>query len=126
MILFPDTPPPREAYCNEYILSGLFPDTFIRSGILSAAARDRIGTGQTGHMTDSNPLLISPDDPALGQVISGHLQCDLVAGKNTDKVLAELAADVCKDDSSVFEFHLEHCVREFFCYDAFKFDNICF
>ena len=126
MILFPDTPPPREAYCNEYILSGLFPDTFIRSGILSAAVRDRIGTGQTGHMTDSNPLLISPDDPALGQVISGHLQGDLVSGKNTNKVLTKLTADVGENDRAILKLYLEHSIREFFSYDSFKFDNVCF
>ena len=41
-------------------------------------------------------LFVSPDDPSLGQVIGGHLQCDLVAGKNTDKVLAKLAAEMAE------------------------------
>ena len=71
-------------------------------------------------------LLVSPDDSALGQVICGHLQCDLVAGKNADEVLTKLAADMGKDNRSVLEFHLEHGVRELFGYDSFKFDNVCF
>ena len=71
-------------------------------------------------------LLVSPDDSALGQVICGHLQCDLVAGKNADEVLTKLAADMCKDDRSVLELYLEHGVGKLFSYDAFKFDDVCF
>ena len=71
-------------------------------------------------------LLVSPDDPSLGKVISGHFQCNLVSGQNTDKVLAKLSADVRKDDRPIFKLYLEHGIRELFRNNSLELYNICF
>ena len=41
--------------------------------------------------------LTSAGDSALGQVIGGHLDGDLVAGEDADVVHPHLAGDVCED-----------------------------
>ena len=71
-------------------------------------------------------LLISPDDSALGQVIGGHLQCDLVSGKNADEVLTKLPADVCQDNGAVLKLYAEHGVGELLHNNSLQFDDICF
>ena len=71
-------------------------------------------------------LFVSPDDSALCQVIGGHLKGNFIARKDPDEILSQLSADMSKNNCSVFQFYAEKCVGEFFNYNTFEFNNICF
>ena len=71
-------------------------------------------------------LLISPNDPSLGQVIRGHLQRDLIAGKDADEVLTEFSADVGQNDGSVLQLYAEHGVGKLLHNNTLQFNDICF
>ena len=71
-------------------------------------------------------LLTSPCDSAAGQVIGAHLNRDLVAGEDLDKVHPELAGNMSQDDMASADIHLEHGVGQGFYHRAFEFDHIVF
>ena len=52
-------------------------------------------------------LLISPDDPALGQVVGGELDGHLIPRKDTDKVHPQLTADMCQHLVPILQLHLQ-------------------
>jgi hypothetical protein len=43
-------------------------------------------------------LFVPISDPAFGQIVGGHFNLDAVAGEDTDKIFAHLAADLCQHD----------------------------
>ena len=71
-------------------------------------------------------LLASPGDAAAGQIVRGHLDRDLVAGKDPDKVHPELAGNMGQDDMAVADIHLEHRVGQGFNDRALEFNYIVF
>ena len=71
-------------------------------------------------------LLASPHDAAAGDVIGGHLDRDLVAGKDPDKVHPELAGNMRQDDVAVADIHLEHRVGQGLNDRALEFNYIVF
>ena len=71
------------------------------------------------------PLLVSPDNSALCQVIGAHLKRDLIAGKNTDEILAKLSGNVRKNNCTILQLYTEHCIRKLFYNYAFQFNYIC-
>ena len=71
-------------------------------------------------------LLASPGDAAAGQIVRRHLDRDLVAGKDTDKVHPELAGNMRQYDVAFADVHLEHGVGQGLDNGAFEFDYIVF
>ena len=71
-------------------------------------------------------LLASPHDAAAGDVIGRHLNRDLVAGKDPDKVHPELSGNMRQNDVTLADIHLEHGVGQGFYDRALKFDYIVF
>ena len=71
-------------------------------------------------------LFISPNNSPFRQIVWGELQSHFIPRKDTDEVLAKLAADMCKNFMTVFQFNLEHRVWKLFDYSSFDFNNIGF
>ena len=71
-------------------------------------------------------LFAPPCDPATGQVVGRHLNCNLVTGQNADKIHPELTGNMREDDMSVSDIYLEHCVGKRFHNCTFEFDYIVF
>ena len=71
-------------------------------------------------------LLASPHDAAAGDVIGRHLNRDLVAGKDPDKVHPEFAGNMRQNDVAIADIHLEHGVGQGFNYRALEFDYVVF
>ncbi|CCF17913.1 protein of unknown function [Pseudorhizobium banfieldiae] len=71
-------------------------------------------------------LLEAVGDTALGQVVGSHFHKDLIAGENTDTVLAHPASGMGNDLVFVFELHTERCVRQQFGHDARKLKDFFF
>ena len=71
-------------------------------------------------------LLTSPCDSSAGQIIRGHLNGHLIAGKDLDKVHPELAGNVCQDDVAVADVNGEHRIRQRISNDALKLDYVVF
>src|SRR6056297_3385039 len=69
-------------------------------------------------------LLETIVDPTLGQIVGGHLDLHLVAGQNTDAVLAHLACRVRDDLMAVFQLDPKCRVRQEFLHDTGKFERI--
>ena len=76
--------------------------------------------------TRTKSLFTSPCDPTAGQVIRAHLNRDLVAGQDLDKVHPELAGNMCQNGVSVANVNGEHCIRQRIDYDALKLDYVVF
>jgi hypothetical protein len=55
-------------------------------------------------------LFISPDNPALGEIIGRHLQSHLVTRKDPDEVLSQLTADMRKYYNTILEFDSEQSI----------------
>ena len=71
-------------------------------------------------------LLASPGDPALGQIIGRHLNSYLVTGQDFNEIHTELAGNVCQNDVSVADVHIEHSVGQCIGYDALNLDYVVF
>ena len=71
-------------------------------------------------------LLASPGDSAAGDIIGRHLNRDLIAGKDPDKVHPEFTGNMCQNDVAIAYIHLEHGVGQGFNYRALEFDYIVF
>src|SRR5690242_8583507 len=65
-------------------------------------------------------------DAALGQVVRRHFHLDLVAGEDSDVVLAHAARNVSSHDVPVFQLHAEHGVGQGFLHRTFHFDDVVF
>ena len=63
-------------------------------------------------------------DPTAGQVIGAHLNRDLIAGQDLDKVHPELAGNMCQNGVSVANVDLEHRIRQCIGYDALNFNYV--
>ena len=74
--------------------------------------------------TRTKSLFTSPCDPTAGQVIRAHLNRDLVAGQDLDKVHPELAGNVCQNGVSIADIYIEHSIRQRISYDALNFDYV--
>ena len=72
------------------------------------------------------PLSGAVSDTTLAQIIRGQLNCDLVACKNSDIVLAHFARYVRSHNVSIFQLHPEHRVGERFDYCSLHFNKIFF
>ena len=68
----------------------------------------------------------SPCDPAAGQVIRAHLDRNLVAGQDLDKVHPELAGNMCQNGVSIANVNGEHRIRQRIDNDAVKIDYVVF
>ena len=71
-------------------------------------------------------LLGTPSDTTAGQVVRRHLNGDLVAGKNADKVHAELARDMRQNLMAVGKLYLKHCIGQRLYDGTLDFDHIGF
>ena len=71
-------------------------------------------------------LFTSPCDPASCQVVRAHLNRDLVAGQDLDKVHPELTGNVRQNGMPAADIDGEHGIRQCICYDALKFDYVVF
>lgn len=57
-------------------------------------------------------------NPRFAEVVRGHLDVDLVADAEADKVFAHFAGDMCQDFVAIGQGHPKHCAREDLCYRA--------
>ena len=71
-------------------------------------------------------LFTSPRDPTAGQVIRAHLNRDLVAGQDLNKVHPELAGNVCQNGMPIADIDAEHGIRQRINHDALEFDDVIF
>ena len=71
-------------------------------------------------------LLASPGDSSAGQVIRGHLNRDLIAGEDPDKVHSEFSGDMSQYCVSLTDIYHEHRVGQGFDYRALEFDYVVF
>ena len=71
-------------------------------------------------------LLAPPGYSAAGDVIRGHLNRDLIARKDLDKVHPELTGNMSQNSVAVSDIHLKHGVGQGFYYRALKFNYIVF
>ena len=71
-------------------------------------------------------LLISPDDPADGQIVRRHLNFYLITGQDFDKIHSQLAGNMRQNRVSIADIDLEHRVRQCIGDDALKFDYVVF
>ena len=81
-------------YRRSYLHVILPPSNFWWDGTPETCPADH---WRAGHMRTSARFFIllgTPSDTTAGQVVRRHLNGDLVAGKNADKVHAELARDM--------------------------------
>lgn len=69
-------------------------------------------------------LFVSVRDATPSEVVWGEFHLHLVAGENANVVHPHLSGDVRQDCMAVFEFDLEHCVRQRFEDRAFQHDRI--
>jgi hypothetical protein len=74
----------------------------------------------------SKRLSLPIGDPTLRQIVGRKLDSDLVAGNNTDEVLAHPARHVGGDDVSPFNLDAKSRVRESLGYDALDFESLLF
>ena len=65
-------------------------------------------------------------DPALGQVVGGHLDVHPVARQHPDAVLAHPAGRVGYDLVSVLKLHSERCIRQQLGDEARKLEELLF
>ena len=65
-------------------------------------------------------------DSALGQVIRGHFDLNLVPGQYPDVVFAHLAGNMCHHYMAVFQFDLERCIGKGVDHLAFKLNTVFF
>ena len=82
--------------------------------------------GRSDFHLSASLLLASPGDAAACQVIRRHLNRDLVARENSDEVHPELSGNMCENDMSVSDVHLEHRVGQGFDDRALEFNYIIF
>lgn len=52
-------------------------------------------------------LLFPESDAAAGEVVGGHFDCDFVALKDADVVLAHFATDSGEHNRAIFQLHAE-------------------
>ena len=65
-------------------------------------------------------------DAAVGEVVRGHFDIDLVAGEDADAVFAHFAGGVRQNFVAVVELYAKHRVGEDFGDDAFEFEEVFF
>ena len=68
----------------------------------------------------------APSDPASGEVVGRHLNGHLVAGQDADEVHPQLAGNMCQDDVSISDIHMERGIGQGLGDDALQFDHIIF
>src|SRR6056297_1724923 len=93
-----------------------------------ASSRRRPPPGSAGRVFPATrnkapELLEAIVDAALGEVVRRHLDLHLVAGQNTNAVLAHLSCRVRDDLMAVLEFDPECRVRQQFLHDAGEFEK---
>jgi hypothetical protein len=71
-------------------------------------------------------LFVSKSYAAFAQIVRRHLNFDLVAGQNSDVILAHTARNVGCDHVAVFQLHSEHGVGQRISHSAFHFNLIVF
>ena len=103
--------------------------TFIKlppflDGLAAAVRRLRHIHGQPLPFGIRRPLLGSPGDPALGEVVRRHLNCYLIARNDSDVVHSELTGNMSKDLVSVSQLHLKIRIGQSLYNCTFDFDNI--
>jgi len=69
-------------------------------------------------------LFIPPNDSSFAQIIGRKLQCYLISRQNTDKILAQLSADMCKNLMPVLKLNLKHRIRQLFNHNSFDFNHV--
>jgi hypothetical protein len=65
-------------------------------------------------------------DAALGQIVRGKFQRDLIAGKNPNPITAEPASQVGKNYTFVLELNAKESAGEFFEHGSSNFDAVFF
>jgi len=68
-------------------------------------------------------MQVAEGDAALGEVVGGHLQRDVVSREDADVVLAHLARRVGDEHVPVVELHAEAGIRQHFVDDAVHLDQ---
>jgi hypothetical protein len=71
-------------------------------------------------------ILVTEVDPALGQIIRRHFNCDFVASQNADAILFHAARRVGDHFVTVVEFHAAAGVWQNFHNDAFELEHFFF
>ena len=74
----------------------------------------------------SGGLFGPPGDATLRQVVGRHFQCNLVTGKDADKIGPQLAGDMCQQPLAVLQLHPEGGVGQRLNHFAFYLDDIFF
>ena len=72
-----------------------------------AEVMQRLGAGRG---RGARGLFVSVGDPALCQVIRGHLELDAVARQDADEVFAHFARDVGEYNVAIVQFYAKHRV----------------
>ena len=70
--------------------------------------------------------LVTERDAALGQVVGGNFDGDLVAEGNTDEILAHFTRDVAENGVAVLQLDTIHRAGEEFLHRAFQLNRIFF
>ena len=83
-------------------------------------------TGRRRTARAGTAVQMAEGDAALGQIVRRHFQGDLVAGQNTDVVLAHLSAAVGSDGMSVFQGPAETGIREDFRHGSMHYEQFLF
>lgn len=66
------------------------------------------------------------DDPGLGQIVRGKLHFHLVAGNDSDEMLAHFARNMGQNITRTRQVHPEHCPRQHLCHRSFRDDLFFF
>ena len=77
-----------------------------------------------GHYWGRLPLLVAVGDATTTEVVWGELDLHTIAREDPDVVHPHLPRDVREDFVTVFEFHPEHCVRQWLGDRSFQNDRV--
>gem|GEM_PF-2397388 len=71
-------------------------------------------------------LLVPISDTTTGEVIGRQLNLDAITGENADVMHTHFSGNMGQYFVAVFEFHAEHCVRQWLSYRSFQNDRVFF
>ncbi len=72
----------------------------------------------------TNSLFKAVGNPTLGQIIGGHFDLHLIAGQNTDAVLAHLSCRMCDDLMAILKLDPKRRIGQEFLHDTGEFEDI--
>ena len=82
--------------------------------------------GRSDFHLNASLLLASPGNTAACQVVGRHLNSNLIAGENSDKIHPEFAGYMCQDNMPVSDVYLKHRVGQGLYNRSLEFNYIVF